>query len=107
MYSSFQLAKKYLHYYLTASNGKGHGIHSPFVFNFIKFVLNDDKKYACYDEIESLRKKLLQDNSLIDVEDFGAGSTVIKTSKRIVKRIAASSLKPKKFSQLLHRIVQY
>jgi predicted O-methyltransferase YrrM len=107
LYSSFQLAKKYFHYYLTASNGKGHGIHSPFVFDFIKFVLNDRKKYACYEAIELIRKQLLQDHSTIDVEDFGAGSAVIKTNKRIISKIAASSLKPKKFSQLLFRIVQY
>lgn len=31
---------KYFNYYLNASNGKGHGVHSPFVFNFITAVLN-------------------------------------------------------------------
>src|SRR5215204_1497383 len=99
MYSSFQIAKKYFHYYLTASSGKGHGIHSPFVFDFIKFVLNDNKIYPGYEEIESLREALLHDHTIIDVEDFGAGSTVIKTDQRMVSRIAASSLKPKKFSR--------
>lgn len=107
MYSSYQLAKKYLHYYFTASNGKGHGIHSPFVFDFIKNVLNDKKQYECYALIEQRRKVMLNDDTIIEVEDFGAGSSVIKTNKRIVKNIAQSSLKPKKFSQLLFRMVQY
>jgi predicted O-methyltransferase YrrM len=107
LYSSFQLAKKYINYYFTASNGKGHGVHSPFVFDFIKNVLNDKKKYACYTSIEFQRKKLLQEDTIIEVEDFGAGSSIIKTNKRVVKKIAASSLKPKKFSQLLFRMVQY
>lgn len=107
MYSRFQLAKKYLHYYFTASNGKGHGIHSPFVFDFVKNVLNDKKEYSCYTLIEKRRAALLKDDSVIEVEDFGAGSSVIKTSKRIVKQIAKSSLKPKKFSQLLFRMIQY
>lgn len=107
MYSPFKLAQKYLKYYFTASNGKGHGIHSPFVFDFIKFVLNDKKEYPCYRTIEKLREVLLADNNSIEVEDFGAGSAVIKTKQRIVKDIAASSLKPKKYSQLLFRIVQY
>jgi hypothetical protein len=31
----------YLKYYFTASNGKGHGVHSPFVYNFIRSVLNN------------------------------------------------------------------
>ena len=34
-----QLTKKYLRYYFTASNSKGHGIHSPFVFDFVKNVM--------------------------------------------------------------------
>lgn len=107
MYSSFQLIKKYATHYLTASNGKGHGVHSPFVFDFIKYVLNDKKPYPCYSTIESCRKKLLNDHTLIEVQDFGAGSAVIKSNKRIISKIAASSLKPKKFSQLLFRIAQY
>jgi predicted O-methyltransferase YrrM len=107
MYIAFQLAKKYLHYQLTASNGKGHGIHSPFVFEFIKNVLNDKTKYECYKLVEVRRRALLNDASVIEVEDFGAGSSIIKTNKRIVKNIAQSSLKPKKFSQLLFRMVQY
>jgi predicted O-methyltransferase YrrM len=107
LFTHFQLAKKYLHYYLTASNSKGHGVHSPFVFEFIKFVLNDKKKYDIYSTIEKQRQVLLNDKTVIDVEDFGAGSTVIKTKQRVVKDIAASSLKPKKYSQLLYRMIQY
>jgi hypothetical protein len=32
---------KYFNYYFIASNGKGHGVHSPFVFNFISTILNN------------------------------------------------------------------
>jgi len=107
LHSRFQLAKKYLHYYLTASNGKGHGVHSPFVFNFIQHVLNDKKNYPCYSIIEQKRKELLSNETTIEVDDFGAGSSVIKTNKRVINDIAASSLKPKKYAQLLFRIAQY
>lgn len=107
MYSRIQLAKKYFQYYRTASNGKGHGTHSPFVFDFIIHVLNDKKHYDCYEKIELLRKELLANNREIDVEDFGAGSSVIPFKKRKVKAISASSLKPKKFAQLLFRIARY
>jgi predicted O-methyltransferase YrrM len=107
VYSTFQLAKKYINYYFTASNGKGHGVHSPFVFDFIQNVLRDKMEYDCYTVIEQQRKKLLQNETVIEVEDFGAGSTVLKSNKRVIKNIAVSSLKPKKFAQLLFRIVQY
>jgi len=107
MYSSFQVAKKYFHYYINAQNGKGHGVHSPFVFDFIINVLNDKKEYECYKKIESLRQQLLQNNSIIEVEDFGAGSAVISFKQRKVNAIAKSSLKNKKFAKLLYRIVNY
>lgn len=107
MYSRFQLAKKYLHYYFSASNGKGHGIHSPFVYEFTRKVLMDDRVYEPYPAIETQRKALLANRQSIPVEDFGAGSSVIKTKERAVNRIAASSLKPAKFAQLLFRIVKH
>lgn len=107
MYSSFQLAKKYFYYFLHSYNGKGHGVHSPFVFDFIIHVLNDRKKYDCYLKIESQRKQLLANNTLIEVEDFGAGSAVNPFKRRRIKDIAASSLKGKKYAQLLFRIAHY
>ncbi|HEX8334870.1 MAG TPA: class I SAM-dependent methyltransferase [Segetibacter sp.] len=107
MYSSLQLAQKFSKYFLTASNGKGHGIHSPFVFNFVKSVLNDEQQYESYGNIEQLRKHLIQDQHVLTIEDFGAGSTVFKSNKRKVADIAKSALKPKKFGQLLFRMVQY
>jgi predicted O-methyltransferase YrrM len=107
LYNHFQLVRKYLLYYFSASNGKGHGVHSPFVFDFIKNVLSDKKIYACYSKIEQRRKELLANNVLIEVEDFGAGSSLIASSSRKVNAIAASSVKSKKYGQLLFRMIQY
>ena len=107
MYSAFQLAKKYFRYYFDAHNGKGHGVHSPFVFDFIIHVLNDKKRYDCYPKIESLRKQLIADTKTIEVEDFGAGSAVIPFKNRRIKDIANSSLKKKKYAQLLFRIAKH
>ena len=39
-YSTPTVLLKYLQYYWVASNSKGHGIHSPFVFKFIQDILN-------------------------------------------------------------------
>lgn len=107
MYSSVTLGFKYAKYYLTASNGKGHGIHSPFVFDFITNVLNDNRHFYAYDFIEQCRENVLRDNKVLEIEDFGAGSTTTKSKERKVKEIACSALKPKKFGQLMFRIVNY
>jgi len=106
MYSSFQLALKYLNYQLTAANGKGHGIHSPFVFEFITKVLNDRDRYEDYAKGESLRRKSLRDQTILIIEDHGAGSSSV-SKQRSVSSIAKHAVKSKKYAQLLYRIVKY
>ena len=96
-----------MNYWLTAANGKGHGIHSPFVYDFVRTVLLDREAYPAYNEIESVRKKLLQDNQLITVSDYGAGSGHLTSRERRVSDIARTSLKPAKYAQLLYRIAQH
>jgi predicted O-methyltransferase YrrM len=106
MYNKLQLSIKYLHYYLTASNRKGHGMHSPFVFDFITKVLNDKTNYPAYRQVEDLRKQLLKNETLLSVEDMGAGSVISKTNQRSVASIVKHAAKPKKFGQLLYRMVK-
>ena len=107
MYSKPQLLLKYFQYYFTASNGKGHGMHSPFVFEYITKVQNDKTVYPEYEKVEALRDQLLNDNTVLEVEDFGAGSTVDKKNKRTVSSIAKNAAKPKKFGQLLFRMIKH
>ncbi|MBX9782940.1 MAG: class I SAM-dependent methyltransferase [Chitinophagaceae bacterium] len=107
MYSTLQLTIKFLRYYLNASNGKGQGIHSPFVFQLVTKVLNDKTEYPSYKAIEQQRSLLLCNESIIEVDDFGAGSVKGLKKKRVVQAIAASSLKPKKYAQLLFRLAQH
>lgn len=106
MYGPLQLTGKYLRYYMTASNGKGHGIHSPFVFDFIRQVLLDKTVYQDYASIEAHRKKLLLDERQVIINDLGAGSTTIRTRERKIKDIARTSLKSPKYAQLLYRVVK-
>jgi predicted O-methyltransferase YrrM len=107
MYSSWQIGNKYLRYYFNASNGRGHGIHSPFVYDFVRQVLMDKRMFYAYPPIEALRQSLLQDNRQLEIRDFGAGSRQYTNSVRRVKDIARSSLKSAKFGQLLFRMVNH
>ncbi|OJW61299.1 MAG: SAM-dependent methyltransferase [Sphingobacteriales bacterium 50-39] len=107
MYSRLQIARKYIRYYLTAKNGRGHGVHSPFVYDFIRNVLNDRRRPAVWDRIELLRAQLLKDETWLEVEDMGAGSSVAKGRQRQVREIARHAAKPAKLGQLLFRIARY
>jgi predicted O-methyltransferase YrrM len=107
MYSAPELAIKFLSHYFSAKNGKGHGIHSPFVFEFVTKVLNDKTDYDDYKKVEVQRKKLLQDQAELKIEDYGAGSSSGKSSIRSISSIAKTAVKLKKYSQLLYRIVKF
>jgi predicted O-methyltransferase YrrM len=107
MYSRLQIARKYLRYYFTAMNGKGHGVHSPFVYDLIRNVMNDRRRPAVWDRIESLRARLLKDKTWLEVKDMGAGSTAAKGRRRQVMEIASHAAKPARLGQLLSRIARY
>ena len=108
MYSPLKLAGKYLQYYLTAANGKGHGTHSPFVFEFIARVLDDRQNYPAYVPIEELRRTLKNDPSLLEIEDMGAGSVYeAGGKKRSIASIVRHAAKPPKLGQLLYRVARH
>ena len=107
MYSPLQLALKYFRHYAAAKSRKGHGIHSPFVYDFVTRVVNDNRQFYCYTTIERIREELKHDDSIIDVEDFGAGAAGKKMLKRKVSAIAKTSLERRKIARLLFRMINY
>lgn len=107
MYSAPVLAFKYLRYYIGASNGKGHGLHSPFVFDFVKNVLNDRQQYPAYEKVEALRNSLLNNQRELEVLDLGAGSGHSSSNRRSIAAIAKHAAKPRKLAQLLYRMVAH
>jgi predicted O-methyltransferase YrrM len=108
MFSRAELAYKFLRYWLTASNGRGHGIHSPFVFDFVIHVLRGqiaDK--TGFRNIEIVREKLKKSDEKIQVSDLGAGSVKVDGEYRKLSSIAKYAAKPSRFAQLLYRVVRY
>ena len=82
-------------------------MHSPFVFDFILHVLNDKRGCKFPQEIENLRTELLKDGTLLTIQDLGAGSRVQSSKQRTVRSLARNAVKPKKYSQLLFRLIKH
>lgn len=96
---------RYIKYLLASKNH--HAIHSPFVFDLVTNIIYKKTSTNKTTEIESLRMALCENNKLISVKDFGAGSNINKNKERKIKDIAKNSSKNKKFGELLYRIVKY
>jgi len=97
----FFRAIKYLKYILLSKHRKGHGIHSPFVFDLISRVLRNKIDPDIVFSIEKVRKRLISDNRSIIVKDLGSGSEKLKTNLRKVSDIARYSPIPRKYGVFL------
>lgn len=104
-YSSIELGAKYLRYWCTAGNGKGHGIHSPFVYALIRDVLNDKGEYYAYSQIEKLRLRLEHDKNKIELIDLGAGGKGRRQES--ISILTKRTSKSKKLGRLLFRLTNY
>jgi len=82
-----------------------HGIHSPFLYELYNNVIIDQTPFYVFDDIESIRAKLLLTHMSIKINDFGAGSSVNPAKSRKISDIAKNTLKAKKYGQLLFRLV--
>lgn len=97
--------KSYLQYAIKAKGKRGHGVHSPLIFDLITQVLKKDKQLYSFQNIEYQRELLLRDNTAIRVKDFGAGSRKTVKQNRKISEIAKNALQSKRCAQALAKII--
>lgn len=83
-----------------AKNTLGYGIHSPFLYDLVHFVIYDTNAYYCFEKIEKERLRLLNNQHTIYVDDFGTGTS----GNRRIDCIARTAIKPRKEAQMIFRI---
>lgn len=82
-------------------------VHSPFFYAFIKEVAFNNKHYYIFDKIEHLKNHLKQNDELIEVKDFGAGSKVNDSNKRSISSILTSAAIPHNKAKVLFHLVRH
>lgn len=104
MSKPFQI-KSYLQFYRQAVTR--YKVHSPFLFQFIEEVLEDNRHFYIFDPLKTTRKQLKASKHQLTIKDLGAGSHVNNENVRSVASIAKSAVSPEAQCQLLFRITQY
>lgn len=99
------IVKSYIKFLSNSTNE--HGVHSPFVFDFVMKCIYDKTNYPEYEVLKNYRKFLLENKNTIEVTDFGAGSRVFKSNNREIAKIAQTAGISQKNAELLFRIVRY
>ena len=104
MLNRLKIVGRFIKFYVQAKTQ--YSVHSPFVYEFVREIMEDDRQFYVFHEAEILRGELLNSQEIIEVEDFGAGSHVDKNKTRKVSTIAASALSPDFQCQWLFRMCQ-
>ncbi len=78
----------YLRHLLTARSTAGHGVHSPYIYDFLTKVVRNRTDVKIVSQVESLRRAMLSDKRSIMVTDLGAGSVTRAGGER---RVAGDS----------------
>ncbi len=92
---------KYLKYILLSRHGRGHGIHSPFVFDLVSRVFRNRIDQSLAGKIEQIRKIMRSDRRSILVNDLGSKSDRSETESRKVSDLAHYSPVTAKYGRLL------
>lgn len=98
----------YIKHFFSSWNTTGEGIHSPYLFELVRFILRDRNAYYCFADIERRREFLKACDDELDVVDFGSqGSKEGKHYRRRVSEIAQKHLERPEVGQLLFRLVNW
>ena len=102
---NINIVLSYLRYLLKAK------FSQPGNSNFLSLlredIIYDKREYYAFDEIESLKQEMLSDETLITIDDHGAGSWKSNSNTRTIKEIARSTGIPAKYGKLLFRLVNH
>ncbi len=97
--------KSFLKYKIKSRYWKGFGIHSPFVFDLVANLFREKHQYYDFRKIDAWRRALERSNGYIEVVDYGAGSLVNRSGSRKISDIVGKGSLPKKYGELIFRIV--
>ena len=82
-----------------------YSLHSPFVHEFIERALDDKEIYYSFLAMNFLRIKLKNNQTVLSVEDKGAGFRKKIKHNRSVKQIAKTAISSKYKAQVLFKII--
>lgn len=81
-------------------------VQSPRMYDFLCEIMDTSTRYYRWADIERERYRLLRDDTVLEVVDYGAGSQVLGGLSRSIRRIAKTSVSPSAQCQQLYRAVR-
>ena len=82
-------------------------VHSPFVADFVEYIVEDERLFYAFPFIERMRARLHRNNFPLEIVDLGAGSKANRAKVRSVRNILRYSAVSDATGQQLFRLVAH
>lgn len=103
MLQKIKLLIRFLHFYWNAQTS--YRLHSPFIFQFAREILDDQRMFYAFPVIERLRKSLKRNRTKLTVTDHGAGSKIQNDKQRSVRQLVKYSASSPFYCQVLFKTI--
>jgi len=100
-----KLLIKYIEFRFRSKPKGGHGIHSPFVYELYTNCIEKKQNEPIFENIETLRKQLLNNHKIVSKAVFGASSN--HSSSETISKITKRASIPPYLGRLLYRLTNY
>lgn len=99
------LLLRYISYYFRAKTR--YDVHSPFLSDFVKYVIEDRRQFYAFEIIKSFRSYLKGDQTVLNIVEMGAGSKVNPKLQRTVKSLVKHAAIDEVSGKHLFRMVNH
>lgn len=79
-------------------------VHSPFVFDLATALLEDDRDYYAFRDVELIRKKMLESDVWLDRVDYGAQEG---RRREMLRKVVANAASSPKQGEMLFRLANH
>jgi predicted O-methyltransferase YrrM len=103
LFFNLRFGLRCLRFYFQAATK--YDVHSPFVADFVHYIVEDERLFYAFPLVERMRARLLRNNMPMDIIDLGAGSKANASKVRTVRNIVRYGAVSETTGQRLFRLV--
>lgn len=105
LYQHFYRLRAFIDFYWSAKTI--YNIQSSYLHHFNNSVLETDKEYYRFQELQFIKSQLSKDNRIIEINDLGSGSAYSKNKIKSISTILNQSVSSNKKLKILFQLVNF
>jgi len=84
-----------------------HGIHSPTLFDFYNQVIDDERNFYVFQQLETIRHSYFRNHNKLEIVELGAGSSYNQKKEKSISEIAKQQLSGAYQLRVIFRAIEW